>query len=265
MCPGALGTLPGVGMTFWQPSYLVEVQRTAGCLSSLNGLSTLSGFESLNGNERSEGLNSPASSVRRQVHWYAYPVFALLNLFSGMGCKSISGFELENLTEIDASWQDDTVASLLDPMAILTATPLATYSCIPDVVSSGFGYPLDILPYCAGDTGVIHPTSANSPIATSPEVGNQHVLYKYMVRATREARLLATIGPWSQCFSTYLPVWIKSQYRFNVVSPLLIHSPQPIVVGKSEFLWSGMPPGHTPQDTSNNILIWVGTQCCARL
>ena len=38
LCPGPYGIdMPGIGMTFWEPTFLAEVARTPGCMPPLGG------------------------------------------------------------------------------------------------------------------------------------------------------------------------------------------------------------------------------------
>ena len=48
LCPGPYGIdMPGIGMTFWEPTFLAEVARTPGCMSTLGGTQVLTGYDSL--------------------------------------------------------------------------------------------------------------------------------------------------------------------------------------------------------------------------
>ncbi len=258
-CPNPMtGTeVPGIGMTYWEPNYLVEIAKTPGCSTTMGGVELLSGYEHLT----SEKTGGEAASPLRQVHWFNYPVFAVLNVISGLGCMNLSGFSLAELTEVDSTWGDDLWAASAMPEGTIFGNILGQLSCIPDAIASAVGFPLDLLYWCVGNQGVVYPLTGRSQNYIDPPSGNMHILGKYMQRKTRQIGLLATIGPWAECNSVYLPVWLKSQYRVNPVAPVPIKG-SPIVFGETEFLWAMMPPSNTAKRRDNAFVIWVGKQCC---
>jgi len=262
MCPGPMGVpTPGIGMTYWEPTYVAEIARTPGCLSTLGGEQVLSGYEQQTSNQSYGSGGDRGSVTRMQVHWYVYPLFSVLDMMSTLGCLNTSGFNLADLTEVDDAWQDDTWSSVAFPEAALFANTAGILSCTPDAVASAAGRPLDSQFWCQGSQGVVYPLTGSSPHHSSPQGGNLHVLGKYMQRKTRMAGLLATIGPWAQCSSTWLPNWIRSQYRIDPIAP--VASNETAVLGQSEFRWGLAPPANTSVRTDSAFLIWVGKQCCA--
>lgn len=262
-CPTAYGNTPGFGMTYWQPNYLAEVQRTGGCFSSLGGQELFPSYQMESSGQGITGdMNKgDPGNVFMNVHWYKYPIFAVLDLFNGLACRSVGGFALADMTELEKDWNDGSWAALTNPVGILFANPIGQMSCIPDAIASSLGYPLDTEFWCGGTTGVVYPLSGEQQASNGPPDTNMHALYKYMLRDTQVGLLLATIGPWSTCHPIYLPVWLKSQYRIDPVGPVP-YKGSPIVVGESPFEWNSSPPLNTPTDTSNNYVIWIGTQCC---
>lgn len=262
-CPTAYGNTPGVGLTYWQPNYLAEVQRTGGCFSSLGGKELFPNYRMESSGQGITGdmSNGNASNVFMNVHWYKYPLFAVLDLFNGLACRSTGSFDMVDMTEIEKDWNSGSWSELTNPVGLLFATPIGQMSCIPDAIASSLGHPLDTEFWCGGTTGVVYPLSGDAQASNGPAVTNMHDLYKYLLRESHIGLLLATIGPWSKCHPTYLPVWLKSQYRIDPVGPVP-YKGSPIVVGESSFRWNNSPPLNTPTDTSNNYVIWVGTQCC---
>lgn len=263
-CPSPYGNLPGVGLTYWQPSYLAEVQRTGGCYSSLGGKELYSSYKMQSSGQQISGAmtNGDPGNVFMNVHWYKYPVFAVLDLFNGLACRMSGGFDLEDMTELNKNWNGSSWSSVSNPVGLLFASPLGQMSCIPDAIASSLGYPLDLEFWCGGATGVVYPLSGDAQASNGPPDTNMHDLYKYLLMESGKGMLLATIGPWAKCQPIYLPVWLKSQYRIDPVGPIPLKG-SPIVVGASPFTWNGTPPSNTAVDTSNNYVIWVGTQCCA--
>lgn len=262
MCPGIFGyPTPGIGITFWQPLYVSEIERTPGCLSSLGGVSILSGYSTLQSeqvNEQKDG--GPVS--RMQVHWYEYPLFALMDLFKSLGCYSTSGFNLMYMTEFDPTWQDDEWSAVFAPEAVLFANPIAQAACSIDAIAANANFPIDAMFWCAGSWGGVYPMSGNAGHTNSNFTSNNLIQSKFLARNSRLGLSWATIGPASICSSVPSPIWIKSQYRVDQVGPVPRYG-APVVVGSTGIMQ--MPPvSNVPTRESTVNLIWQGQQCCVR-
>lgn len=266
VCPGAMGVpSPGIGITYWQPLYIAEIEKTAGCASSLGGMKILSGYEGLNSEQ---GFFSDdkgaAQSTRMQLHWYEYPLFALLDIFKGMGCKSSNGFNLMYVSEIDPTWQDDVWAGIFNPESSLFANITAQTACTVDSVAANFAHPVDPLFWCAGTWGGVYPMSGNANQSLYPFQLNHLVLAKYMARAARLGLAWQTIGPSAICSAHPNPVWVKSQYRVNQVYPIRRRG-APMVIGAQPIKQRPTMVTNPPGLDSTVDLIWQGQQCCLRL
>lgn len=261
-CPGAFGyPVPGIGVTFWQPLYIAEIERTPGCLSSLGGSSVLSGYATLQSeqvNEQKDG--GPVS--RMQIHWYEYPVFAVMDIFKSVACYGGSGVDILYLTEIDTTWQDDEWGAIFNPEAVLFTSVLAQAVCAIDTVAAAFDFPLDILFWCAGHWGGVYPLTGNASSTNSNFQSNNLVLAKFLARQARLGLHFATIGPGAICSPHPMPIWIKSQYRYNQVAPIPRYG-KPVVTG-AQGITQFPTVTNTPTRESTVNLIWQGQQCCLR-
>lgn len=264
VCTGAYGfPVPGIGMTYWEPTYVAEVGTQPGCLTTMGGMEILSGYAQL-APERSYGVAGQSGNTvnRLQVHWYNYPVFALMNMLSALGCSSLSGVSFSTPTEIDPLWQDDLWAAIAFPETALYATPLGTLACVPDMIMSAVENPIEMMPWCQGAQGTLYPPTGVSRGMNSPQGSNLQVLGKFMQRAHRMAQLLTTIGPAAECSSVYTPNMVRSQYRLDPIAP--VSSNSRATIGKSEMLWGYAPPANYASREDSAFLIWVGKQCCVR-
>lgn len=253
------GPKPGVGVTYWEPRFVAEVARTAGCLSTVGGVDILGPSAKFLSSEVERNGNSTS---RLQLHWFDYPVMAAMDVASSYaGCVSLPEFKLATPTEIDPLWNNEIGAALNDPESLLFANPLALLSCIPDAMASMANFPLDMLFWCAGSQGVVYPLMGRGQTnAKAGPSGNLHMVEKYIARETKLGKLLATIGPTAQCSQSYMPTWIKSQYRIDLIYP--IASNDEIVIGKPGVMWDAAK--NTAPITENAFMIWRGRQCCAR-
>ena len=263
MCPGPNGVdVPGIGMTYWEPTYVAEIARQSGCLSTLGGEEALEGYPQRTSNQSpTQSDRGGTTVVNMEIHWYQYPLFSVLGMMSTLGCTNPGGFNLGDMTEVDPTWLDSAWSAVAFPETAAYASLPALMACIPDAVSSNAGLPLDMLNWCVGSQGGMYPVDGWSPTHTSPQGGNLHVLAKYMQRKTRFAGLLATIGPTAVCNSSYLPNMLRSQYRIDPIAPVPLN--RRVNFGKAPLLWGVAPPANTPTRTDSAHLIWVGKQCCA--
>lgn len=262
-CPSVLGIpLPGIGISYWQPMYIAEIEKTAGCSSSLNGMKILSGYDGLNSEQAFFNPDKQAAqSTRMQLHWYEYPLFAILDIFKEIGCSSSNGFNLAYVSEIDPTWQDDVWAGIFNPESALFATPVAQLACTVDSVAANFSYPVDALFWCAGSWGQVYPLSGNANQALYPFQLNQLILGKFLARSARAGLAWQTIGPDAVCQAHPNPIWVKSQYRVNQVYPIRRRG-APLVVGALPTKQRPNMVTNSPGQDSTVDLIWQGQQCC---
>lgn len=267
VCPGPFG-IPsyGIGVTFWEPLYVSEIQRTPGCLSTIGGKQVLDDYRSLHGeHEAGADDSNSGTTTRMQAHWYQYPVFTMLDLLKDLGCKNTSGFALGYITEIDPTWQDDSWGAMFTPEQSLFANPIAQAVCSVDAVSSNLGLTMDPLFWCAGSWGPMYPLTGNSQPGNGPFLTNGQIQAKFMFRMHRLGMLWQTIGPTAVCTSHPNPVIMKSQYRINQIGPIPRRGSTPPPVIGTLGLNLTPPVANTPGLESTDNLIWQGQQCCARL
>lgn len=265
VCPSSIGIpMPGIGVTYWEPAYLAEVERTPGCLSTMGGVQVLPQYAS----EQSEGNWSGASGTkldegnRMQVHWYSYPLFSMMNLFTSLICKNSSGFDLQFMTEPDPLWQQDAWGTLLSPEGILFASLPAQAACAIDAGAASTGFSLDHMFWCAGTWGSLYPLTGTVASTYSPFQTNAMALSKYIARSHQFGLLWQTIGPSAVCFSHPNPIWAKGQYRFNQVYPWPRKGPA-LNIGNPGLLLQP-PAANAPGYESSAFVVWQGKQCCLR-
>lgn len=264
-CPTIFGfPFVGVGLTWWQPEYIAEIEHRPGCLSSLGGIDVLPGYGMLGSEQSVSNADSAGKDTNRmQIHWYQYPAATMLEMMTSLTCKNVNGFNLAYMTEIDPLWQDDTWSAIFAPEAALFANPIAVAACAIDAVAAEFGYPLDPMFWCSGAWGNTYPLAGNSNHSGDSFDFNNQIGSKFIARSHRMGLMFQTTGPTAICFSHPMPVWTKSQYRFNQVAPIS-RSGSPVTAGGSGtlFQWPIVTNLPTKENTVN--LIWQGQQCCAK-
>jgi conjugal transfer pilus assembly protein TraU len=268
VCPGAFGIpSPGIGVSYWQPTYIAEIVRNAGCAPSLGSVRLFSGY-SLEDSEQAyigsdRGALGTSGSTRMQVHWYEYPLFSFFQAFKDLGCRSGGGFALAYATEIDPTWQNDLWAGIYSPEAGLFGSLAANTACIADAVAANAAYPIDALFWCAGSWGGVYPLSGNANQSLTPFQVDNLELAKFIARLAREGLAWQTIGPSTICGAHPNPIWIKSQYRVDEVYPV-VTSGEPLVIGALPLKQIPGLMTNTLINTSMVDLIWQGQECCVR-
>ena len=265
VCPGIFGIpSPGVGVSYWQPMYLSEVQKIAGCSSSLGGKMLFHGYSRLNSNEDFwDSGKETSGATSMQLHWYEYPLFSMLDMFKGVACRSGNGYNLAYVSEVDPTWQSDTWGAIYSPEAGLFANLIAQSACAVDSVASDVAFPIDALFWCAGTWGGVYPLTgiANESISTFQV--NNLVMAKFLARQARLGLAWQTIGPSAICGAHANPIWIKSEYRVDQVGPISRHG-FPLVIGAAPVKQMPFMITNLPGKDYTTNLIWQGQECCIR-
>jgi conjugal transfer pilus assembly protein TraU len=249
----------GVGVTYWEPSYVAEIARSAGCLSTMGGTAAFGNTMANMNASKAKGHGN--DKQRMQVHWYKYPVAAMMDVLKNLGgCISLPDFQLAYMSEVDPDWNAGPNSILSQAEALLFSNPIAIMACLPEVGTALFNMSLDVLFWCSGSQGTVYPMTGDSTSHTTNQKGNIQVLAKYVARTFKTGGIFASIGPWAQCSSVYSPVWLKSQFRIDPIYP--IHVNRTIVFGKPEAAFS-VPSINTPTQTESAYMIWQAKQCCA--
>lgn len=261
--------VPGIGITYWEPLYIAEVTNMPGCLSSLGGVKVLpraltkyteSTSALYNADYQGKGGNGNLRNM--QIHWMAYPLFKMLDVFTAIGCQSgTAGFALGGLTEINPLWQTEALSNIFYPLTFLVAAMPAQLACIPDAMTSVLRQPIDPLFWCVGSQGLMYPlTGWSSALENGGADTNLLLLSKFMQTYAQTGALLTTIGTGATCNSHYSPFLKRGQFRFEPIQP--VPSPRTATLGMPVEMWGGVPPLNPADRIDNNFLIWQGRQCC---
>lgn len=267
VCPTIFG-IPFVGImvTYWQPNYVSEVENRPGCLSTLGGINVLGGMFNMLASEQTTTDTTTQGrddANRMQVHWYTYPVFEMLDLLKSISCKGGSGFNLGYMTEFDPLWQNDEWSAVFAPESALFANPIANFACAIDATSSQFNVTLDPLFWCAGSWGTVYPFSGDSNHVGAQFPMNNEILAKFIARSHRLGLMNMTIGPGAICSAGPAPIWIKSQYRYDQIGPI-VRRGVAVVTGGMGLLQFPPVANFTPLGDYTDTLIWQGQQCCLK-
>ena len=128
----------GVSIGFWEPVRMVDVTRTPFCMVGLGGIALDPGLDVPRGAH--VGHDSQTRNSFYHAHWYANPILTWLEVLLDFPCLEKGSLDLAYLTEVDPLWNDDELTLLLNPDAVLFATPVAIAACAADCVAATVGF-----------------------------------------------------------------------------------------------------------------------------
>lgn len=258
ICPGIPPKI-GIPLTFWEPLYLVDVTRHAYKLMGLGGFSI--GKETIKnrGSVHSE-IDSLQQNSFYHVHFYTYPVFALLGLFTDFVCSHKGELDMGYMSELDPLWNDDQLSFILNPEAGIFANPLAQSSCIADCASATFGKPLDSLFWCGGCQGSLYPFSGTVAHHVGVVQASSLLVHRILAKLHRSA-LMRGFDEKEFCQAKPMLFIKKSLYKTQLVYPIPQIKGQCHPLGKSDIIW-GMGKSYPYGGEDFVYLIWNKRQCC---
>lgn len=211
----------GVAMGFWEPVRLADVSMKPWCFVNLGGLSLNPGFDI--GQKHFAGPSAIGGRGQNtgswHIHWYIYPLIYWLELLTDFACMESASIDVAYVSEVDPTWQDSELATILNPEAVIFANPLATAACAVDCVEATRKLPLDALSWCAGCHGTMYPMNGNIPAQLGHVQGSRLALSRFIYKLHRQMVAEGTMGSKGLCSKYPMPVLRKQQYRLQGVNP----------------------------------------------
>lgn len=259
------GPYPRIGITigYWEPTRLVDVTRHPYCFVNLGGAIINMGGSQGTGTVKSR-TGSGRNESTYQVHWYIYPLIYWLSLITDAVCVEHGSFDVGYITELDPTWNDDELAFILNPEAVLFANPIAQAACAADCVAASSHLPLDALFWCAGCQGSMYPLTGHVQDDESGPQASLLLAERMTFKMHREGLLWGTYGGKAICHIYPMPIMDKSMYRSQMVYPIpTTTSPQGCdPYGRTTAIWGA---GHQfpVKGEDFGYLIWRKRNCCA--
>lgn len=258
ICPG-IPPKVGIPLTYWEPLYLVDVTHEPYKLLGLGGMKI--GKSTLR--HRGTVSQRPGSSQRESfynVHFYTYPIFAMLQLFTDFACASKGELDVGYMSELDPLWNDEQLAAILNPEAGFFANNKAELACVADCAASSSGRPLDKLFWCAGCEGSLYPFTGT----VSHHIGGiqaSALLVHRVIAKLHRSYLMKGYDQNEFCQARTLPLIKKSLYKTQLLSPIPQTKGQCHPLGKSDMFW-GAGKSYPYGGEEFIYLIWFKKQCC---
>lgn len=255
--------IPQVGISFgmYHANKIVETTQDPFCLVGL-GLS-LDGLEEVTnrGSSHHSGTKKSMQSFYH-AHYYYNPVWEVVKVFNDIGCIKPTNF-LDGIyfSEVDPSWADDTLASFLQPDALLFNNPIAQLPCIADATSSLTPVgSLDPLYWCKGTWGSVFPLTGN--VSDLGNIANSSsVAYNMIFKSFREFLTFNEAGPTAMCFNHPMPIPAKSSHRLQLVLPT--YNAKAKRIGSSAIVYGAAKDIPFQKNSGNWAYIWFSKfDCC---
>ena len=259
-CDNAGIPQPGVVTSMWEPARLIEIQRTPGCSSVLNGADF--GFDPTFIGSTGNGEFDGGDGSFYHYHYYSFPLLSILELFAKPTCSSdgFSDLDIMYLSEVDATWNNSELAFFTHPEASVVSNPLATAACSADAIASTAGNPLSSMFWCAGSWGNMYPFSGHSNGGKGIIKDSSLLKARLLSALHRRGLSWKTMGEDTLCEAKVHPTLPKTQYKFSMMYPVA-ESNSDHVIGESTLGWGAgrLIPGvaNTPV-----YLTWRWTDCC---
>ena len=269
MCRDRNG-VPFYGFTFgmWQPVKTIELVRMPGCLAMLNGtrikLKRLGygGWDMDAVDNSGEGASTVSMSYAN-YHMYAYPLLIMLKMSDSTECLKDKYMDLDILymSEVDPTWNSDTIAFFTMPEVVLFANPVAELACSADASSTAlYKKPIQSLFWCAGSWGMMYPLTGHVNYTAGAVEASSLMMARVLFVWHRRGLLRTTYGHDSLCNGGYTMHVPKTQYKMTMLYPVPeTHSSH--VIGEMVLKWGA---GRAVPVTGEDFiyLIWTWNDCC---
>jgi conjugal transfer pilus assembly protein TraU len=198
-----------------------------------------------------------------QVHYYVFPLFYLLELLNDFLCFEQASFDVAYMSEVDATWQDDSIAAVVYPETAVFAFPLAQVACVADCIAATAHLPLDALFWCSGCNGSMYPMVGNIGESVTTEQSMRLAAERMIYKMHRTGLAWGTMGSEGLCQKYLMPILKKQQYRLQMINPtpMVTGSGSCSAIGSSTALPSA---GKTFPVTGEDVgyLVWRKRNCC---
>ena len=145
----------------------------------------------------------------------------MLDMFIVPSCHTdYIDFDLMYISEIDPLHQNDLLAIMLNPEAIIFSNPIATAYCAYDCVQVTADNAQESAFPCAGCDGNLYPLTGNVYPQPDPVAASSLIAQRALAGLHRKGLAKKTIGDAAMCDPEYAPMTPRSQYRFSMLHPV---------------------------------------------
>lgn len=256
----------GLAIGFWEPARQVEVVRSPFCLVSLGGVDLDPGIPAPE-HGRNQALTMEADKSFYQAHFYFNDVLFWLDVIADFRCLERRALDIAYLTEVDPLWNDDELALILNPDAVLFANPVAIAACAADCVAASLGFGIRELFWCAGCQGSIYPMDGHAAVHDGGVRTAALLAQRLTAKMHRELVTWAWYGKDAFCGPYFQPVMDKRAYKTQLTYPIPSTGEidgkccQPF--GRTTILW-GAGKEFPVEGEDFSFMLFRKRNCCLR-
>lgn len=251
---------PGIRVSFFEPTRMMDVTRTPYCFVNLGGLKIGGNDLKDHGTVRLDSDTMTKSSFWH-VHFYMYPILYLFELLTDFICMDKGVFDMSYMTEFDPVWNDETMALIQNPEVILFGNPIAQEACAVDCQKAMKGFGVDQLFWCAGCHGSLYPFTGNVPVHKSSVQATELAAVKFMAMQHRRGLLHAYLGH-NPCGASACLVIKKSMYKMQIINPVA-STRHATPIGRSDFVFPRHHQRELIQGSGHyGYLVFRRRECC---
>ena len=236
---------------------MTDVARSPGCMVNLGGFTVNLGKMGMGAAKKDD---KQVNGAFYHVHWYKYPLTYWLNIITSLGCLQGGDLDIGYLSEIDPTWGDSALTSILNPEAVIFANPSAQGACAADAIASAVNKPLDPLFWCAGSQGSMYPFNGWVSNESSPLQSSVLVSERMAFKLHRQGQIMESVGEDKKvCFEYPSPIIPKTRWRYQMVN-MYPDVAQCHPFGRTVMRWE---TGRNPPNTKKNYgyLLWRKRNC----
>jgi conjugal transfer pilus assembly protein TraU len=271
ICPGRIFgyPTPGVKLGMWQPTHMIEVVRQPYCSPALG--SRISGSTSSStfaiAKQGGNGVTSPDHEQHTpsyyNFHYWKFPLSVLTDMVTDTVCVAESGggdMDLAYVSEIDPTWNSDTLAMYTHPEAVLFSNPIAIASCMADAAASTLYKPIPMMFWCHGAHGHAYPFTGHNNVS-DPANSTSSAASRALAALHRRGIAKQTYGTWAVCRDHPNPTLPRQQYRLQAMFPIP-ELPNNHWLGAHPSSWAGGQFNLPGVGEDFLYLVWSWQTCC---
>ena len=211
----------GINIGYWEPYALTDVTRVPYCMVNMGMEMGTAKSQQVGGQSTKKNQGDASDGAFYQVHWYKYPLIYWLQLLQSAACMATDNFDVAYLSELDPFWDDDELAFILNPEAILFGNPIAQLPCIAESVktSTGKHLPIDALFWCLGSQGSAYPLTGTTGYRDTPMQSAVLMTERMNYKLHRQGIVWESSGKdGAICNQHPIPILPKSRYRYQLTN-----------------------------------------------
>ena len=241
----------GLNIGYWEPYALTDVTRIPGCMVNL-GMQLDIGEEQQVGGISTFHDKEYSDGGFYHAHWYKYPAIYWLQIMQSEACMATDNFDVAYMTEFDPLWDDDELAFILNPEAILFGNPATQLACAVEAVATSTGrvLPFDALFWCLGSQGSAYPLTGTTGYRDTPIQAATLIMQRLNYKLHRQGIVWESRGEYPAiCYQYPEPILPKSRYRYQMTN-VIADASQCHPYTRTTVVWES---GHDNPVTGDNF------------